>query len=53
MTAIHIAEPALTTNDDEGREKYWRRAMAESQRLGDEFLKLVSNGGLQDRVKPI
>lgn len=40
-------------NDDEGREKYWRRAMAESERLGDEFLELVSNGGLQDRVRPI
>lgn len=40
-------------NDDAGRESYWRRAMSESQRLGDEFLELVSNGGLQDRVRPM
>lgn len=40
-------------NDDAGRETYWRRAMDESKRLGDEFLELVSNGGLQDRVQPI
>ncbi|PRB81306.1 hypothetical protein [Pseudomonas sp. MYb185] len=37
--------------DDQGRENYWRRAMAESQRLGDEFLELVSSGRLQDRVQ--
>lgn len=39
--------------DDAGRESYWRRAMAESQRLGDEFLELLSSGKLQDRVQPI
>lgn len=40
-------------NDDQGRETYWRRAMSESERLGDEFLALVSNGGLQDRIQPL
>lgn len=37
--------------DDPGRENYWRRAMAESQRLGDEFLELVESGRLQERVQ--
>lgn len=39
--------------DDVGREKYWRRAMAESQRLGDEFLELVATDRLLDRVLPL
>jgi len=29
--------------DDEGREKYWRAAIAESDRLGDAFLRLVES----------
>ncbi|WP_097459321.1 patatin-like phospholipase family protein [Mangrovitalea sediminis] len=40
-------------NDDDGREAYWRRAMAESERLGDEFLELVDSGRLLDRVQPL
>ncbi|MFA5678884.1 MAG: patatin-like phospholipase family protein [Pseudomonas sp.] len=40
-------------NDDAGRERYWRRAMSESQRMGDEFLELVSKGTLQQRVQPM
>lgn len=39
--------------NDEGRARYWRQAMAESQRLGDEFLELVEAGKIQDRIKPL
>lgn len=39
--------------NDEGRARYWRQAMAESQRLGDEFLDLVENGKLSERLKPL
>lgn len=37
--------------DDAGREGYWRKAMAESQRLGDEFLELVDSGKLGERLR--
>ena len=36
--------------DDAGRERYWRKAMSESQRLGDEFLELVESGQLKERL---
>ena len=36
--------------DDPGRRKYWRTAMDESRRLGDEFLELAANGGLGERL---
>ncbi|WP_296236031.1 patatin-like phospholipase family protein [uncultured Pseudomonas sp.] len=39
--------------NDEGRERYWRQAMAESVRLGDEFLELVENGRLAERLQPL
>lgn len=39
--------------DDEGRERYWRVAISESQRLGDEFLELVETGQLEHRLKPM
>ncbi|MEO4046714.1 patatin-like phospholipase family protein [Pseudomonas sp. CAU 1711] len=39
--------------DDEGRERYWRKAMAESQRLGDEFLELADSGSLGERLQPL
>ena len=39
--------------DDEGRERYWRKAMAESRRLGDEFLELSDNGKLIERIQPL
>ncbi|MFW0756734.1 patatin-like phospholipase family protein [Pseudomonas sp. H11T01] len=32
--------------DDQSRQKYWRTAMDESRRLGDEFLELAANGRL-------
>lgn len=39
--------------DDAGRERYWRKAMDESRRLGDEFLELVENGRLAERMHPL
>ena len=36
--------------DDAGRERYWRTAMEESRRLGDEFLELVENERLAERT---
>jgi len=39
--------------DDTGRERYWRQAMAESQRLGDEFLELADSGRLLERLQPL
>lgn len=40
-------------DDDLTREKYWRTAMAESARLGDEFLELADSGRLIDRIQPL
>ncbi len=40
-------------NDDAAREASWRKAMAESERLGDEFLELVETGKWEERLKPI
>ncbi|OEC35993.1 hypothetical protein SAMN05216600_10928 [Pseudomonas cuatrocienegasensis] len=39
--------------DDAGRERYWRIAMAESQRLGDEFLELSERGTLAAQLQPL
>lgn len=39
--------------DDPGRERYWRKAMAESVRLGDEFLELVETGRIKAAVRPL
>ncbi|WP_263142734.1 patatin-like phospholipase family protein [Pseudomonas sp. RIT-PI-AD] len=39
--------------DDQGREAYWRQAMAESQRLGDAFLELAERGRLGERLLPL
>src|SRR5690606_33047725 len=39
--------------DDAGRERAWRGAVAESDRLGDEFLELVESGRLLDRIQPL
>jgi len=36
--------------DDAGRQKYWRSAMDESRRLGDEFLELASQGRLGENL---
>ncbi len=39
--------------DNDGREKYWRKAMSESQRLGDEFLRLADSDDLIRHVQPL
>lgn len=39
--------------DDHGRRRYWRQAMDESRRLGDEFLELLESGGLAQRMRPL
>lgn len=39
--------------DDAGRERYWRQAISESHRLGDEFLELIETGKLADRLQPL
>ena len=39
--------------DDASRERAWRSAIAESDRLGDEFLELMETGRLTDRVRPL
>ncbi|VVO18761.1 patatin-like phospholipase family protein [Pseudomonas fluorescens] len=36
--------------DDQSRQKYWRTAMEESRRLGDEFLELATNGRLGEHL---
>jgi len=36
--------------DDQSRQKYWRTAMDESRRLGDEFLELAANGRLGENL---
>ncbi len=39
--------------DDAGRERYWRSAMAESARLGDEFLELADSGRLAGQLQAL
>ena len=39
--------------NDLGREHYWRQAMAESRRLGDEFLELADSGDIAGRLQPL
>jgi Patatin-like phospholipase len=39
--------------DYDGRMRYWRKAMAESERLGDEFLSLAESGDIAERLEPL
>lgn len=39
--------------DDAGRQRYWRQAMDESRRLGEEFLELTDSGRLGERLQPL
>lgn len=39
--------------DDAAREAYWKKAIAESDRLGEEFLELVATGRIAQHVKPL
>lgn len=43
----------LYIGDDGGRERAWRKAIAESDRLGDEFMELVESGRLKDVLQPL
>ncbi|MFO7530023.1 MAG: patatin-like phospholipase family protein [Marinobacter sp.] len=39
--------------DDASRERSWRKAIAESDRLGEEFLELLETGRLTEVIKPL
>ncbi|TWI71757.1 hypothetical protein LZ24_01773 [Desulfobotulus alkaliphilus] len=39
--------------DDAGRLRFWKRAVAESQRLGETFLEAWEKGRIEDLVQPI
>ena len=39
--------------DADARERYWRRTMAESERMGDEFLRLTESGEISARLQPL
>jgi hypothetical protein len=39
--------------DGDAREKYWRQTMAESERMGNEFLRLSESGEISARVQPL
>ena len=39
--------------NDAGRERAWRRAIAESDRLGDEFMELVERGRVAEVARPL
>ncbi|MFB4393548.1 MULTISPECIES: patatin-like phospholipase family protein [unclassified Pseudomonas] len=39
--------------DAPGRRRYWYKAIAESQRLGDELLELITTGRLHERLQPL
>lgn len=39
--------------DDSSRKRSWRKAIAESERLGDEFLELLETGRLKDVLQPL
>jgi len=39
--------------NDAGRERSWRKAVAESERLGDEFMELVTTGRLREVLRPL
>ena len=38
---------------DAERQRYWRTAMEQSRRLGDEFIELVDTGRLAERLQPL
>ncbi|MGJ3442482.1 patatin-like phospholipase family protein [Pseudomonas sp. Je.1.5.c] len=39
--------------DAPSRKRYWYKAIAESQRLGDELLELIATGRLHERLQPL
>ncbi len=40
-------------HDGDAREAYWRQTMAESERMGDEFLRLCESGEIGGRLQPM
>ena len=40
-------------NDYEARHRYWRLAMGQSEKLGDEFLRLAERGEIGERLLPL
>lgn len=38
--------------DDEGRLRFWKKAVAESRRLGDAFLEAVESGSIRESLRP-
>ncbi|MEQ1515063.1 MAG: patatin-like phospholipase family protein [Usitatibacteraceae bacterium] len=40
-------------SDYDARHRYWRQTMAESERLGDEFLRLAESGEIGARLEPL
>lgn len=40
-------------NQDDARERAWRKAVAESDRLGDEFMELLETGRLAEQIQPL
>ncbi|TWI53108.1 hypothetical protein IQ22_02951 [Pseudomonas duriflava] len=40
-------------SDPGTRQRYWRQAITESQRLGDEFLELAGNDRIAERLQPL
>ena len=40
-------------HNGDARERYWRRAMAESERMGEEFVRLAESGEIGARLQPL
>ena len=40
-------------HDGDARERYWRQAMAESERMGEEFLRLAESGEIGARLREL
>jgi hypothetical protein len=40
-------------HDHETRQRYWRQAMAESERMGEEFMRLADSGEIGARLLPL
>jgi hypothetical protein len=40
-------------HDGDARERYWRQAMAESERLGEEFIRLCDKGEIGVHLLPL
>jgi hypothetical protein len=38
---------------DKSRQRYWRQAMGESERMGEEFLRLADGGEIAARLLPL